>query len=46
MVVTVGGNRNPRVRPPTTTGDIAISVLVLVQLEHKMIGRKSLRKPH
>jgi hypothetical protein len=30
---------------PTTIGDIAKSVLVLVQFEHKMISWKSLRKP-
>jgi hypothetical protein len=30
---------------PTTIGDIAKSVLVLVQFEHKMISGKSLRKP-
>ena len=31
---------------PTMIGDIAKSVLVLVQFEHKMISLKSLRKPH
>ena len=31
---------------PTTIGDIAKAVLVLVQFEHKMISCKSLRKPH
>jgi len=31
---------------PTTIGDIAKSVLVLTQFEHKMISLKLLRKPH